>query len=190
MFYKYSCSCTIAVFISLVSKNTIMITNVTQKAQRQYIFFDFKNILPFNNCFLLFSPFPSLHSPFERNPHYPRHSSFLPFSVITFPLIEVASDSWVCAPQKRSMCKGGGLSPFSSLSSFGGSGAYRINDSLHSPFEGGQGDVIFQCLWPKAQCLFLFFRLETPFLLFFVSLYYTMSQSLIYPFYTNRPRFV
>ena len=88
---------------------------------------------------MLFSPFPSLHSPFEENPHrhtslFIRHSSFLPLSVITFPLIEVASDSWVCAPQKRSMCKGGGLSPFSSLSPFGGSGAYRINDSLHSPF--------------------------------------------------------
>ena len=36
----------------------------------------------------------------------------------------------------------------------------------------------------------LFFRLETLFLPFFVSLYYTMSQLLIYPFYTNRPRFV
>ena len=35
-----------------------------------------------------------------------------------------------------------------------------------------------------------FFRLETPFLTFFVSLYYTMNQSLIYPFYTNLPRFV
>ena len=36
----------------------------------------------------------------------------------------------------------------------------------------------------------LFFRLETPFLPFFVSLYHTISQSFIYPFYTNRPRFV
>ena len=35
-----------------------------------------------------------------------------------------------------------------------------------------------------------FFRLETPFLPFFASLYYTMSQLLIYPSYTNRPRFV
>jgi len=35
-----------------------------------------------------------------------------------------------------------------------------------------------------------FFRLETPFLPFFVSLYHTMNQLLIYPFYTNRPRFV
>ena len=36
----------------------------------------------------------------------------------------------------------------------------------------------------------LFFRLETLFLPFFASLYYIMSQILIYPFYTNRPRFV
>ena len=35
-----------------------------------------------------------------------------------------------------------------------------------------------------------FFRLETPFLTFFALLYYTIIQSLIYPFYTNRPRFV
>jgi len=36
----------------------------------------------------------------------------------------------------------------------------------------------------------LFFRLETPFLPFFVSLYYTINQLFIYPSYTNRPRFV
>ena len=35
-----------------------------------------------------------------------------------------------------------------------------------------------------------FFRLETLFLPFLALLYYIMSQSLIYPFYTNRPRFV
>ena len=137
MFYKYSCSCTIAIFISLISKNSIMITNVTQKVQRQYIFFDFKNILPFNNCFLLFSPFPSLHSPFEENPHHHsslfiRSSSFLPFSVILPP------------------------------------SAYGLRPITYSSF----------------------FRLETPFFPFLTLLYYTMSQSLIYPFYTNRPRFI
>ncbi|EKY03700.1 hypothetical protein HMPREF9078_02491 [Capnocytophaga sp. oral taxon 380 str. F0488] len=26
--------------------------------------------------------------------------------------MKVASNSWVCAPRKQSMCKGGGLSPF------------------------------------------------------------------------------
>ena len=36
----------------------------------------------------------------------------------------------------------------------------------------------------------LFFRLETPFLPFFTSLYYTMNQLFTHPFYTNRPRFV
>ena len=36
----------------------------------------------------------------------------------------------------------------------------------------------------------LFFRLETPFLPFFASLYYIINQLLIYPSYTNRPRFV
>ena len=35
-----------------------------------------------------------------------------------------------------------------------------------------------------------FFRLETSFLPFFASLYYTINQLFIYPFYTNRPRFV
>ena len=35
-----------------------------------------------------------------------------------------------------------------------------------------------------------FFRLETPFLTFFVSLYYIMNQLFTHPFYTNRPRFV
>ena len=46
------------------------------------------------------------------------------------------------------------------------------------------------CLWSKAECLFPFFRLETPFLTFFALLYDIMSQLLIHPFYTNRPRFV
>ena len=36
----------------------------------------------------------------------------------------------------------------------------------------------------------LFFRLETLFLTFLALLYYSMNQLLIYPFYTNRPRFV
>ena len=35
-----------------------------------------------------------------------------------------------------------------------------------------------------------FFRIETPFLAFFVLLYYIINQLFIYPFYTNRPRFV
>ncbi len=35
-----------------------------------------------------------------------------------------------------------------------------------------------------------FFRLETPFLTFFMLLYYSMNQQLIHPSYTNRPRFV
>ena len=35
-----------------------------------------------------------------------------------------------------------------------------------------------------------FFRLETPFSPFLYSLYYTMNQLFIHPFYTNRPRFV
>nr|DAG01929.1 MAG TPA: hypothetical protein [Siphoviridae sp. ctYaH2] len=36
----------------------------------------------------------------------------------------------------------------------------------------------------------LFFRLETSFSAFLALLYYIMSQLFIYPFYTNRPRFV
>ncbi|AVM55715.1 hypothetical protein C3V44_08870 [Capnocytophaga sp. oral taxon 864] len=36
----------------------------------------------------------------------------------------------------------------------------------------------------------LFFRLETLFLTFLDLLYYSMNQLFIYPFYTNRPRFV
>ena len=87
---------------------------------------------------------------------------------------------------------------FFSLSPFGGSGAYRINDSSHSPFfviRHSSFSPFFVILPPIAYGLrpitsSLFFRLETPFLPFFASLYYTMSQSLIHPFYTNRPRFV
>ena len=36
----------------------------------------------------------------------------------------------------------------------------------------------------------LFFRLEPPFLTFFVLLYHIMIQPPIHPSYTNRPRFV
>ncbi|EKY16202.1 hypothetical protein HMPREF9072_00765, partial [Capnocytophaga sp. oral taxon 324 str. F0483] len=36
----------------------------------------------------------------------------------------------------------------------------------------------------------LFFRLETLFLTFLPVLYYAIIQLFIYPFYTNRPRFV
>ena len=35
-----------------------------------------------------------------------------------------------------------------------------------------------------------FFRLETPFLTFLALLYHAINQLFIYPFYTNRPRFV
>ena len=49
--------------------------------------------------------------------HYLHHSSlairhFFLLSVITFPLSKVASNSWIYAPRKLGMCKGGGLSPF------------------------------------------------------------------------------
>ena len=82
----------------------------------------------------------------------------------------------------------------------------------NSPFEGSQQEIfitfpssfvsrhssflspfrhtppIAYALRPSAYSLF--FRLETLFSSFFASLYCIMSQSLIYPFYTNRPRFV
>ena len=153
--------------------------------------------------FLLFFPFPSLHSPFEGNPHRHssfviRHSSFLPLSVITFPLIEVASDSWVCAPQKRSMCKGGGLSSFSSLSPFGGSGAYRINDSLHSPFPSLHSPSPSE----RAGVRILFLSPRNPVfgifgivVLYYESIIYTpflyqsfiIRSSFLYPFYILTP---
>ncbi|AVM55873.1 hypothetical protein C3V44_09805 [Capnocytophaga sp. oral taxon 864] len=86
--------------------------------------------------------------------------------------MKVASDSWVCAPREIFIT-------FSS--SF---------VSRHSSFHYFFRHTSPYCLWPKAYCLFSFFRLETPFLTFLALLYYSMNQLLIYPFYTNRPRFV
>ena len=106
-------------------------------------------------------------------------SSFLSLSVTTFPLLKVASDSWVCAPRERSMCKGGYFHHITfviRLSSFVILSLFR-----HTP-------PIAYGLRPITSSLF--FRPETLFLPFFTSLYYIMSQSFIYPFYTNRPRFV
>ena len=167
MFYKYSCSCTIAVFISLISKNSIMITNVTQKVQRQYIFFDFKNILPFNNCFLLFSPFPSLHSPFEGSQRQ--------LGMCTARAEYVRRERFVS---------------FSSLSPFGGSGAYRINDSSQFPLIEGARErflLIFrhtpsQCLCPKAQCLFPFLSPRNPVFFIFILVVSYYESTIYTPF--------
>ena len=83
----------------------------------------------------------------------------------TFPLIEVASDSWVCEKGEVSFASPSLHSPFSVILP---PSAYGLRPSAYSSF----------------------FRLETPFLPFFVSLYYTINQLFTYPFYTNRPRFV
>ena len=67
----------------------------------------------------LFSPLPFCQ--FTTNcatpSHYLHHSSlairyFFIFSVATFPLSEVANNSWIYASRKLGMCKGGVLSAF------------------------------------------------------------------------------
>ena len=106
------------------------------------------------------------------------------------PPLKVASDSWVCVKER--------FVSFSSLSPFGGSGAYRINDSPHSPFfvfRHSSFSPFFVILPPSTYGLrpitsSFFFRLETLFLPFFASLYYAIIQLLTHPFYTNRPSFV
>ena len=69
------------------------------------------------------------------------------------------------SPRQLGMCKRGGFLRFSVILP---PSAYGLRPSISSSF----------------------FRLETPFSPFFVSLYYIMSQLFIYPSYTNRPRFV
>ncbi|EPE01221.1 hypothetical protein HMPREF1528_00051 [Capnocytophaga sp. oral taxon 336 str. F0502] len=66
----------------------------------------------------------------------------------------------------------------------------RLSVATIPPLKGARGmfPPIAYALRPSAYSLF--FRLETLFLPFFASLYYAMSQLFIYPFYTNRPRFV
>ena len=151
---------------------------------------------------------------------YVRREMFSPHYLHLFrrytPPLKVASDSWVCVKER--------FVSFSSLSPFGGSGAYRINDlPQFPPFEGSQQEIFitfpssfasrhssFLSIFRRYTPLFRhsnlvitlpllgrgtgwgfsFFRLETPILPFLALLYYTMSQLLIYPFYTNRPRFV
>ena len=142
--------------------------------------------------------------------HYLRHSSFVPRHFFASP----SSHSPFEGSQRQlGMCttiaeyvRRGRFVSFSSLSPFGGSGAYRINDSPQiPPFEGTQRQlgmckggcfIIFSvALPPSAYGLrpitsSSFFRLETPILTFLALLYCIMNQPLIYPSYTNRPRFV
>ena len=58
------------------------------------------------------------------------------------------------------------------------------------PLKGARGMLSPIAYSLRPSTFSLFFRLETPFLTFFASLYYIMSQLFIYPSYTNRPRFV
>ena len=89
-------------------------------------------ISPFTLLFSL-ATFPlSRHSP-------PRHSSlvirhFFPFPVSTFPFKGSQRLLGMCTARAESVIRGWFVS-FSSLSPFGGSGAYRINNSPHSPSE-------------------------------------------------------
>ena len=101
---------------------------------------------------------------------------------------------------------------FSSLSPFGGSGAYRINDSPHSPspsksardfhhifFVIRLSSLVISSFFrhtPPSACGLRpsasssFFRLETLFLTFLALLYHTINQLFTHSSYTNRPRFV
>ena len=58
------------------------------------------------------------------------------------------------------------------------------------PLKGARGMLFPIAYALRPMTYSSFFRLETPFLPFFVPLYYAMNQPLIYPSYTNRPRFV
>ena len=146
----------------------------------------------------------------------PGHSSFLPLSVTIFLLSGVASNSWVCARQKQSMCKGEVCHLFQLVPLRGFGGLPNKWLATVSLFEGSQRQlgmckeeyfIIFSVttfplsegargrLSPTAYGLrpsasSSFFRLETLFLSFFALLYYTISQLFIYSSYTNRPRFV
>ena len=59
-------------------------------------------------------------------------SSFLSFSVITFPFEDSQRQLGMCTAIAEYVRRGRFVS-FSSLSPFGGSGAYQISNSLHSP---------------------------------------------------------
>ena len=109
-----------------------------------------------------------------------------PFSVATFPLWRQPATAGYM-PRESGECDKGEVCLLFQLVPFGGSGAYRINDSPHSPFSFTLPPSAYG-LRPIAS--FSFFRLETPFLTFLALLYYSMNQQLIYPSYTNRPRFV
>ena len=131
-----------------------------------------------------------LHSSFTPRHFFPSPSSHSPFE-------DSQRQLGMCTAIAEYVRRGRFVS-FSSLSPFGGSGAYRINDLPHSPFfviRHSSFSPFFVILPPSAYCLrpitySLFFRLETPILTFLALLYCIMNQPLIYPSYTNRPRFV
>ena len=116
----------------------------------------------------------------------PGHSSFLPLSVTIFLLSGVASNSWVCARRKQSMCKGEVCHLFQlvPLRGFGGlPNKWLVTFPL---IEGARRRflLIFRhtrpyCLWPKAYHLFLFLSPRNPVFTIFciVVLYY---ESIIY----------
>ena len=87
------------------------------------------------------------------------------FPVPIFPLFEVASNNCVCASRQLGMCL---------------ARAEYVNRGMLSPIAYGLRPITSSS----------FFRLETPFSPFLVLLYHIINQLLIYPFYTNRPRFV
>ena len=128
--------------------------------------------------------------------HSPLVISFLLRHYI--PLLEGSQRQLGMCPARAEYVRRGRFVSFSSLSPFGGSGAYRINDLPHSPFfviRHSSFSPFFVMLPPIAYGLrpsaySSFFRLETPFLAFLALLYYIMSQLFTHPFYTNRPSFV
>ena len=117
----------------------------------------------------------------------PARVAHYPLSVATFSPFEGSQRQLGMCPERAEYVIRGRFVIFSSLSPFGGSGAYRINDSPHFPFSVILPPTAY-ALRPIASSSF--FRLETPFLTFLALLYYSMNQQLIYPSYTNRPRFV
>ena len=99
------------------------------------------------------------------------------------PPLKVASNSWVCV--KGEVCH---LSQLVPLRGFGGLPNKRL--ATVPLLKGARGMLSPSAYGLRPSVSSSFFRLETPFLPFFTSLYYIISQLFIYPSYTNRPRFV
>ena len=128
-----------------------------------YIIFLIKYEIFFSFLHFFVTTHPLLKTASEKfSPHH------LHFLRLYIPPLKVASDSWVCVKGEVSFAP----------------------PSPHSPLKGARGMLSPTAYDLRPITSSSFFRLETPFLTFLSLLYHIINQSLIYPFYTNRPRFV